>query len=619
MSKQPTTAENAMELAARIMLTGEPRIKGTGEPTKVEFETGPSSIKSDERTAVIERLAIVLILLVTAAAYIGVIHCKFIYDDFPQIVSNPFLSSWRSIPTFFSASFWTYGWGAAAGKSSPFYRPVFLIWLLMNRGLFRLTPAAWHLAALGVHLGVTILVYFLARKLARKEIAAIAAAIFGVHPIHLEAVAWLSGTADLTAAFWLSLAFLCYLVAQEAGNRRWWMAVSLVSFVLSVLSKETAIVFPLLLFAYEWLFHGRSQWRPRVERAIVPVLPFVVTVILYAVLRYLLFSGFPGHRSELSMKAWLLTIPQVVLLYLRHFFAPTRYSLWYDTYYVTSVAGWEFLLPFAIFTALGAQAIWLSRRWRSPLLLFGVLWALIFTLPALNFRVFFWRDLLHDRYFYLPSIGLSLVVAVVISRIGVRFTESVPIASLRAMLAISAVAALAVVTSTQTVNWSTPLLAYSNAITIAPNNVAANYMLADTLEQRGEVRDALRLFLRVTELAPNWVDGFLAAGRLSMRNQDFNMADHCLSRAIELAAAHPQAYYLLGLVHLQLQRPDAAILLRRALELNPQGAGYHLALGAAFEREHNSKAAKGEYQTELRNHPESEEALRKLQQLDGSR
>src|SRR5574340_2500 len=187
----------------------------------------------------------------TFLLYIGALRFGFVYADRIQILDNPMLRSWSFLPRYFTSHVWAFDPSLPAN----YWRPLFLLWLLINRTLFGYAPLGWHFTALALHLGVTGLVYALAHKLTADRLSAtLAALLFGVHPVLIETVAWVSGATDSLLALFLLPAFLLYLAARPLGARRTQRrAASLAFFALSLLVKETAAVLPLLIFAYAWI------------------------------------------------------------------------------------------------------------------------------------------------------------------------------------------------------------------------------------------------------------------------------------------------------------------------------------------------------------------------------
>jgi protein O-mannosyl-transferase len=188
------------------------------------------------------------VLLLTAAVYLPVLWFGFVCDDSGQIVESHARYTWSAVPSYFGSDVWNF---IVTGKTD-YYRPVFLLWMMLNSKLFGLNTALLHAAALGLHLGVTLLLYFLALRLTRSPVISGAAALlFGIHPVHIEAVAWLSGvTESLFAALALG-AILCQFRGRRAG--------ALLLFALAIFAKETAVVLPILLAACDWLFPANSE------------------------------------------------------------------------------------------------------------------------------------------------------------------------------------------------------------------------------------------------------------------------------------------------------------------------------------------------------------------------
>src|SRR5208282_4746289 len=151
----------------------------------------------------------VLVCAVTVLAYLGTLSFGFVYDDKPTIVDNAVLRSWRFLAHYFIPQ--TSG-DLAAPTSGNFYRPVTFLWMRLNFAIFGLHPAGWHFAMLAFHVLATYLVFVAAGKLTgSRRTGALAAVFFGLHPVHVENVAWLSSVNDLLMTALLLGSFLAYL------------------------------------------------------------------------------------------------------------------------------------------------------------------------------------------------------------------------------------------------------------------------------------------------------------------------------------------------------------------------------------------------------------------------
>src|SRR5438067_6971747 len=127
-----------------------------------------------------------LALAVTSAVYLPVLAYEFVSDDTQQIVWSQRYFTWRALPHYFTTDVW----GHLTVIHTNYYRPIFLVWLMLNYKLLGLETALWHLSAIAAHLGATLMFYFVVRRLVGdRMVAGTAALLFGVHPVHVEAVA----------------------------------------------------------------------------------------------------------------------------------------------------------------------------------------------------------------------------------------------------------------------------------------------------------------------------------------------------------------------------------------------------------------------------------------------
>lgn len=602
------------KLACRAVLVSDsgllPEVNSPLE-TKTELAAETAGVSPSSAGRFIFWLALALTLL----TYVGALRFEFVYDDLSQIVSNPHVQSWRFVPSYFTEQVWGHLY---PGQPGDYYRPVFLLCLLLDHTLFGLRPAGWHATALLLHLLTTGLVYLLAGKLTRDRMAAaIAALFFGLHPVHIEAVAWVSAVAEPLMAAPMLGSFLCYLKQRESPpHKRLWQAASLALFVFAVLSKETALVLPAIIAAYEWLFplddgqpaDSRSGLLMRIARAIGP---FALVAAGCLAVRFHVLKGF-GRPTEKPLSAVLLTWPSLLWLYLKQLLWPFKISAFYETPWVHSPAMGNFVLPLlAVGCAVAALSYW---AWRSRVVAFSVLW-LAFTIfpPLWGVRYFGESELAHDRYLYVPSIALALLLAVAIRKIqgGHARLFGLPAVQVAAVALLACVFGAA--TASQSVYWANNLLLYSRGVQVAPRNVLAWDHLGTEWMARNRLDVAIEMYQHAFEIDPNdWNTNF-ALGVAYSSIGNLPPAERFLARACELRSGYANQYYYLGTVRMQMGRlPEAETALRRALEIWPAGVGWHQTLGVVLEREGDLAGARDQFQAELTNNP----ASNARQQLD---
>jgi tetratricopeptide (TPR) repeat protein len=585
------------------------------------------------------RLIIAVVLALTFAAYVGTLGYQFVYDDRSQIVDNRFIRSWQYMPRYFTGHSWNHLYPHLLGN---YYRPTFLIWSLVNHMLFGLNAFWWHLTAIALHVSATLLVYLLARRVLKDQFSAgIAALIFGLHPVHIEAVAWVSGATESLLAVLLIPAFLSYLNWRDSGaetaeptitveessakksRSHWkWIAVSLVLYWVAMFAKETALVLPILICVYEWIYGSRGSGPRgqfnRARKALLRAAPYIALTCVYLSIRSLALSGLSHAVTPLPTSTILLTWPSLVWFYLKLLFWPVGLSAFYDTPYVAQAGFVNFYLPCVAVITIGI-ALWLWAR-RSKEVAFATALLILPVLPLLNLSVFIQGEIAHDRYLYLPSIGFSMMAAVALRRINFGSVKLFGQPALQVISTLMITALLGFGTASQNLYWANGLLLYYRGVTIAPNNDIAKNNLANEMVERGMYEEAVNLYTQVIEHNPAyWLANYnlgYAYYRLGMLDE----AEKHFTRALELNRLDPDEFARLSLTQMKLGRlDDAEATMRRAIEIRPDAPGYHYGLGVILRKKGDVQGALTEFRTELSNDPDQMAARDQIREIEASR
>jgi Flp pilus assembly protein TadD len=592
--------------------------------------SSPQTVASAEASADVAggdagRKLALLALLLTAVTYAATLRFEFVFDDRPQIVENVFMRSWSSVPGFFTHQVWD---TVVSGGIGNFYRPLFLLWFVLNYKLFGLNPAGWHFTTLAMHLLATWLVYLLARRITGQSfVAGVATLVFGLHPVHIETVSWVSGVTDSLVAVPFIGAFLCFLRARDFRNAQpaavenratvWWIA-SLVLYVVALLIKEPAIVLPALVFAYEALFPSDALgnlWT-RLKTPLLSSLPFVAVSAIYLAWRSVVIHGLTHPMTQVSLKIELQTWPGLVWFYIKHLLWPFGISEFYETPYIDPATWRNFGLPLLLVViTLAGLVIW-WRRSGSPVIAFCALWIVLPLLPALKIDTFQYAELAHDRYLYLPSIGFAILLGIVIEklRFGQRRLFGQPLPAAVALLVLAVF--YGVGTASQSVQWANTLLLYARGVEVAPNNVHAVSPLAIELIHRQRYQDAIPLLERAVVLAPtDWQARFTLAQTCFIAGR-YPEAERHYREAIHISQQSGAEYYFLGLTLMKMNRVgEAEMPLRRAIAILPAGRGFHEALGMVLISRGEFVEARHEFETELQNDPTNANARQQLAAL----
>jgi len=555
---------------------------------------------------------------ITALAYLGTLGFGFVYDDTPQILKNPAIQDWRYVLQYFTSHVWAAIYPHSVGN---YYRPLFLLWLRLNYALFGADPAGWHAASVLCHVAATYLVFRLAQQLTRdRMIAFVAALLFGLHPAHIENVAWISGVTDPLMAC-LVLASLSAFLSFRESQKVLQLVLSVGWFALALLSKETAIVLPLLILALSLLrLQSRTQadGAPSVmATAIREVAPYALLALVYIGVRYRVLRGFAHSTISISWTEVFRTWPSVLWFYAKHLLLPFGLSEFYSLDYVRHASAGSVVLPLFFLLALTVGLYyWIHALPQKQVACFAVALMVLPLLPVLDLRSLTVGDIVHDRYLYLPSAGFALLVALSIAAFGQRMPERQRIIVPAVLTGIVALL-FAALTLTEQTQWANDILLYTRGAESAPDNLTVRDNLANALLGADQPQRAIPLYLDVLKRNPNFWRSNYNLGFAYYKTGNFAAAEESLQRAIMIDSSDSDQYIYLALVELQLKKlPEAADNARQAIARNPQARGYYFILGLICESQGDTKAAIAAFKTELTQHPDNAPATAELQKIE---
>ena len=563
-------------------------------------------------------VALALILTCVFLSYLGTLRFQFVHDDRFQILGNTWLRSWKYLPRYFSADVWAFNHPVFRGT---FYRPIFLLWFRLQYLIFGINPWGWHLCTVLCHVGVTLLAYFTAAKLLGDRLSGLfAALIFGLHPTHAEAVAWVSGVTEPLFALFLFGSYLCYLKQRaESGRRRTYAVASLALYALACLSKETAVILPLIILACELLWNERTApsrrlaWIARFRDAIRVAAPYLALFAIYVIARLVALKGFQNTKEVHSFLSMFLTWPSVLWFYIRHLIWPTRLSPFYSMDFVTHLNFRNVLFP-AIPVTIAGVGLWVwSRRSRQAAV--ATIWLLVPILPVLNLRAFIEGHLVHDRYLYLPSFGFAMLVA-----LGVRQLKLSP--GRTSVLPPIQVALASILGFGMCLQIAKAIPCYADEttffryLTSMSPGYASKVDVAGLLGNQGHVDEAIKMYQEMWPDNPgNW-DVNYNLGYAYYLTGKLPDAVQYLSRAAQIDASRPDAFFFLGLAKLKLGDVNAAAAnVQRAVIIRPDADNYHFALGVIFKLQGNLSGALSEFRQELDLDPNNTSARQQADEI----
>jgi protein O-mannosyl-transferase len=286
------------------------------------------------------------------------------------------------------------------------YRPLVIATFLHDHLFWGTNYVGWRLTNLGLHLGNAWMVYVLTMQITREGwVAFLAGFIFAVHPIHPEAVAYVSQRHDPLAAFFYLATFLSFIrYCQDRSIVYGFL--SILCFIFALMSKEVAITLPLVLVTYTLLLTNRGDERIR-TRGFGLIAVHAFTLVLYLVFRIVSVGDVGGYRDETGTPLVFRPDPLIALFSfivtpVRHFLFPFNQSIPYV----------QLVRP-ALAVVFGASLWLLSRRaylLRRRSVMFGLIFLCLSVLPTYHL-LYISPQLNNSRYLYLPTIPLSMMAA----------------------------------------------------------------------------------------------------------------------------------------------------------------------------------------------------------------
>jgi tetratricopeptide (TPR) repeat protein len=595
-------------------------------PQTERIEVGaPSSSRELPTAPLTERaatLALALILVLVFVAYLDTLWFQFVHDDRFQIVENTWLRSWSYLPRYFTGDVWAFEHPAFPGT---FYRPLFLLWFRVQYIAFGVKPWGWHLCTVLAHVGVTALAYYTSVRLLRDRLAALfATLIFGLHPTHAEAVAWVSGVTEPLFALFVISSYLCYLKKRtERQHARAYLAASLALYALATLAKETALVLPMIIFGSEFIWSAptaTSRLRAGFQRgvaALAVVTPYLALSAAYLAVRLMALQGFQNPSESHSFSTMVLTWPSMLWFYIRHLIWPVRLGPFYDMEYVVHLDVRNVLLPALAVLIVGAGlGLWARRSHKAA---HATLWLVLPILPVLNLGAFVQGHFVHDRYLYLPSLGFAMLVALGLRRLQIGSVRLLGQPAPQIALAVVLGLALATSTTQQTACFANETTYYTRINSMSTKGEGAKLNLAGLLGHQGHLDEAIRLYQEVWASEPgNWEVNYNLGYAYYLQGK-LPEANRYLSRAVQIDASRPDGFFYLGLTKLKMGDVNgAAADIQRAITIRPDAERYHFALGVILKLQGNLPGALSEFRTELELDPDNAAARQQAAEIEAT-
>jgi len=504
-------------------------------------------------------LSVFLLMLVIALAVYG------------QALTNSFLINWDD-PNYIVTNQDAHGFSLEHLKNafSKFYvgnyAPLHIVSYMFDYTFWGLKPFGYILHNIVLHAINSYLLYRLVSKISAAVYPSILAALlFLVHPVQVESVVWMSQRKNLLALLFFLLAMLFYHQYRNSPPAQCSKAyfAALVFFACSLLTKSVAVILPVVLLVSDFCIDNRP-----LRKSLTDKVPFMAIAFMTAVIAMLSQSedyGGGGRAAFYGGSPWatFLTMLPVFVTYLRMLIIPTGLSGVYSPEIRTvvdgPVAGAAFILLF-----LATGALVLFRK--EPRLFFWLAFGAVGILPVSQIVPLV--TMMNDRYLYFPLAGVAPFIVFGVTRLLPE--DKTQLRAAAAALSVAVLLIFAVMAGARVPYWKNSLILWSDAVSKDPDNVTAQYNLANVYMERNELDKVKPILDHILSVRPKSARFNEMLGNYYYRRGDINSAEASYKKALELWPRLPFANFCLGNIYLgRNELKNAEEVFRKAAHYAP--------------------------------------------------
>ena len=524
------------------------------------------------------------LIAVTAAVYVQTFDFDFTnFDDRVYVIDNEHVSSGLTLENVL--------WAFTARRANNWH-PLTWISHMVDVELSGLDPGAHHATNVVLHVFNTLLVFVVLNRMTRRKLpSAYVAALFAVHPLHVESVAWIAERKDVLSTFlWLLTVWAYARYVERPRPARYALVVA--AFLLGLLSKPMLVSLPLVLLMLDYWplrrsyrsLSGLELFRALViEKAPLFALSLASCVVTFWV------QQTTGAVATLDAYPLGIRLANAVWAYVEYLVKavwPVGLACYYP-HPGSSLPVWQTLTS-GLFLAVVTGLV-IRGAVRAPYLLVGWLWYLVTLIPVIGL-VQVGKQAMADRYTYVPMIGIFILAAWGVPDLARRLSSGRREVSswLRRAGAVAAVAIIAVLTLAahrQAAFWRNDVSIWRRALAVTEHNALAHFNLGTTLAVQGDTEGAVRHFREAVRIDPAKFDAHCNLGTMLAQKGELDEAIEHFRAAVRLKPKDPVSRSNLGVALVKRGRYAEAIPhLRAALKAHPEDAVSREALDTAVEQ-----------------------------------
>ena len=488
---------------------------------------------------------LVPVLILTAVSFLPMLSNGFTnWDDELYVTQNPLLKG----PD----------WGAMFTRAAASnYHPLTMVSIGINYVISGFDPFSYHFVNWLLHILNTALVFLFVYKISGKKnfVAAFTAIIFGVHPMHVESVAWISERKDVLYAFFFLLALLQYWRFLETGKRPGYI-LCLLFFILSLLSKPAAIILPLVLLLLDYWKGRQLKWKPVTEK-----IPFFLLSLAFGIITVKVQSVDAIAGLDIwPLWARFFFACYTIMIYAIRFIFPYPLSAFHPYPSLESLGLPIYLSPLFIIALL--VLLWLKRK--DKLFVFSLLF-FVLNLVLVVQLVSIGLTIVSERYTYMPYIGLAFLSAMLLN----KYLSSTKASWVKAIPFVIGII-FGIVSFQRTkvwengdTLWADVIKHYPNAAT--PRSNHANYLKAMAVKPENKSRQnellqqALDESTMAIKIKPTHAKAYENRQNVYLLLEKYPLAMADADMLLRFEPQNSHAYYTKAVAYMRSNKPDSAL------------------------------------------------------------
>jgi tetratricopeptide (TPR) repeat protein len=523
-----------------------------------------------------------LIILLGFVIYSNATRGDFVLDDYSLLQGNTYIKSFKTLPLLFTNIL-----EPIVSHRYGTYRPVVSVTYLIDYLAWGLKPEGFHLTNIFLHIVTGLSVYWLITLLFGYPALSLWTALFFMAlPVHVEAVAYISGRNDILALLFMLLSFISYL-KHIRYSRALFAFFAFFFYLLAILSKESALALPLFLGLYHYVF--KEKLRPRCFGSIVAAGSFLVlsrTMFFKSALIKVSAAGTALERVPGVFVAFINYLRLLIFPFDLHMDYGQKIFSWNDPAVLSG-----------LFVFIGFLILLFFMR-RKGLIFFAMSWFLLAFIPVSN--IYPLPFYMAEHWLYVPSIGFCLILAKIASPLYEKKHGSLVLKVLMAGLLVY----YGALTIRQNGYWQDAIPFYERTLKFSPRNAAIYTDLGRAYEEKGRIEEAMEAYQDAIRVAPAYVKSYNNLGLIYYSLGREEEAVRIYKTAIEINPNSPLSYNNLAVIYAQRGQTEKALeLFNKSISLDPNYASGYLNIGNLYSDLGRYEEAVASYKKALKLYP----------------